>query len=491
MRAFVFAAAAFAAASAEPANPFSPWGTHLAYGNEPTREMSVMWSTRLSPEASAVVDATLVATGTTTRFLASSAVYSDAGNTQTIHTSRMTGLVAGGRYTYVVGDGSPANSSATFSFVLQPAADGEWGAGRSHPVLTIYGDVGVAANSHKTLPLLYADALSGAMDVVLHIGDIAYDLQSANGASGDAFVTEVEPFAANLPVHYCPGNHEDWEDFGQYRARFDMMPGGAEVRKYSSCFHSFNVGLVHVVMFSSEAFFNVGAHSLLMLPDQFAFVEADLQAVDRSVTPWIITMAHQPMYCSPNDDDDDCHSLLSLMRDGVLGEFGFEKLINAYGVEMHFGAHEHSYERNVPVYQYAFDASKMGPEAYVDFNRTVHILSGAAGCPENQDGWQANGNPFSVVRINDYGYGRLSPVNFTHMHWEYVDDVNATVLDSVWLVKTSHGPFTSAELEEPVPAEVLAARRARALEAAAAAIREAGGHMTPAAARKLNGERRE
>jgi len=36
-----------------------------------------------------------------------------------------------------------------------PLPDGEWGAGRSHPVLTIYGDVGVAANSHKTLPLLY------------------------------------------------------------------------------------------------------------------------------------------------------------------------------------------------------------------------------------------------------------------------------------------------------------------------------------------------
>jgi hypothetical protein len=177
------------------------------------------------------------------------------------------------------------------------------------------------------------------------------------------------------------------------------------------------------------------------------------------------------------------------MRDGILGEFGFEKLINTYGVEMHFGAHEHSYERNVPVYQYDFDASKMGPEAYVDFNRTVHILSGAAGCPENQDGWQAKGNPFSVVRYNDYGYGRLSPVNFTHMYWEYVDDTNATVLDSVWLVKHSHGPFLAPAAEEP--AEALAARRAHALEAAAAAIREAGGRMTPAAARKLNGERRE
>jgi len=46
-------------------------------------------------------------------------------------------------------------------------------------------------------------------------------------------------------------------------------------------------------------------------------------------------MAHQPMYCSRNDDNDDCHSLVSLMRDGVLGQFGFEELINRYGVEMH------------------------------------------------------------------------------------------------------------------------------------------------------------
>ena len=217
---FIAAVAAFAVvAAAEPANVFAPWGTHLAYGNDPTTSMSVMWSTRRTPDAAAVVDATLVATGATTRFAATSVVYSDSNNTQTIHTAFMTGLAAGGRYTYVVSDGSAGNSSATFSFALHPVDGGAWGAGRSHPVLTIYGDMGVAVNSHKTLPLLYADARSGAMDVVLHVGDIAYDLQSNNGASGDAFVTEIEPFAANLPVHFCPGNHEDWEDLRRRRVR--------------------------------------------------------------------------------------------------------------------------------------------------------------------------------------------------------------------------------------------------------------------------------
>ena len=64
-------------------------------------------------------------------------------------------------------------------------------------------------------------------------------------------------------------------------------------------------GLVHVVMFSSEVFFSVGVYSALLLPAMYAWLEADLAAVDRNVTPWVITMAHQPMYCSPNDDDDE------------------------------------------------------------------------------------------------------------------------------------------------------------------------------------------
>jgi len=119
------------------------------------------------------------------------------------------------------------------------------------------------------------------------------DLQTNNGTSGDAFVVQMEPLAGAIPVHFCPGNHEDANDFSQYRARFNLMPGGAEVRKAQSIFHSFNVGLVHVIMFSSEVFFTVGEYSLLLLPEQFAYVEADLKAVDRNVTPWIITMAHQ------------------------------------------------------------------------------------------------------------------------------------------------------------------------------------------------------
>ena len=77
----------------------------------------------------------------------------------------------------------------------------------------------------------------------------------------------------------------------------------------------------------------------------------------------------------PSLHRSSCHSIVSLMRDGVLGAFGMEALLQKYGVEMHFGAHEHAYERNYPVYQYQWDSSRTGPEACVDFNRTVHIIT--------------------------------------------------------------------------------------------------------------------
>jgi hypothetical protein len=57
-------------------------------------------------------------------------------------------------------------------------------------------------------------------------------------------------------------------------------------------------------------------------------------------------MAHQPV-CSADDDSDDCHSLLSIVRDGIVGQYGMETLLYKYGVDVHLGAHEHSYERNV------------------------------------------------------------------------------------------------------------------------------------------------
>ena len=194
--------------AADPVGPYLPWGVHLAYGADGRTSMSVMWSTRSDPGAPSEAVVAVAASGAAVaHFAATSKVFTDSGNTQSLHNTTMTGLAPGTAYSYTVGS-TNGNVSGSFTFRTQPAAaDGAWVGGRAYPVLAIYGDMGVGTNAHKTLPLLAADAAAGRFDVALHVGDVAYDIQSNNGGNGDAFVVNTQAYAATHPVHLCPGNH--------------------------------------------------------------------------------------------------------------------------------------------------------------------------------------------------------------------------------------------------------------------------------------------
>ena len=80
------------------------------------------------------------------------------------------------------------------------------------------------------------------------------------------------------------------------------------------------------------------AHSIPQIAKQYAWLERELEETDRTKTPWVVTAAHRPMYCSPNDDKDECHQAAvgpwhrhSFIRKGVLGKWGFEELLYRHG----------------------------------------------------------------------------------------------------------------------------------------------------------------
>lgn len=72
-------------------------------------------------------------------------------------------------------------------------------------------------------------------------------------------------------------------------------------------FYSFNVGKAHVVGFSSE-FYYYTEFGFSQIHNQYKWLEQDLieanKPENREKRPWIITMAHRPMYCSTADADD-------------------------------------------------------------------------------------------------------------------------------------------------------------------------------------------
>lgn len=43
---------------------------------------------------------------------------------------------------------------------------------------------------------------------VIHLGDIAYNLDQEDGQTGDIFFNQIEPVAAKFPYMSLPGNHE-------------------------------------------------------------------------------------------------------------------------------------------------------------------------------------------------------------------------------------------------------------------------------------------
>ena len=64
---------------------------------------------------------------------------------------------------------------------------------------------------------------------------------------------------------------------------------------------SLQIGLVHLVAVDSMVNFAAPGASNQSDPEaasMLAWLEADLNAIDRSVTPWIVVTAHFPMFCS-------------------------------------------------------------------------------------------------------------------------------------------------------------------------------------------------
>ncbi len=158
-----------------------------------------MWSTRAAVATSAVAFAPA---GGAPRVQAGEVIpFSNSGNVQTLHRVRLAGLAPGTLYNYTVGDApSGGAQSAAYAFSTPPTAD--WS-----PTLAVYGDMGITPNGRATMPWLLRDAAAGALDVVVHIGDVAYDLQTNAGQVGDDFMTMIEPLAASTFYHLCPGNH--------------------------------------------------------------------------------------------------------------------------------------------------------------------------------------------------------------------------------------------------------------------------------------------
>ncbi|KAI3985078.1 hypothetical protein MKX01_027164 [Papaver californicum] len=157
--------------------------------------------------------------------------------------------------------------------------------------------------------------------------------------------------------------------------------------------------------------------------DQYKWLQADLDKIDRSRTPWVFVLIHAPWY-STNETHQGEHESVGMKK-------AMEELIYKARVDVIFAGHVHAYERFTRVY--ADKTDNCGP---------VHITIGDGG---NREGLASNymDKPsISVFREASFGHGRLEVVNETYASWSWHrnQDDEPVSADTVWLKSLSSDP---------------------------------------------------
>uniref|UniRef100_A0AC34QEB1 Purple acid phosphatase n=1 Tax=Panagrolaimus sp. JU765 TaxID=591449 RepID=A0AC34QEB1_9BILA len=388
-----------------------------------------------------------------------------------MHAVTLKNLQPGKIYYYKVG------TSASWSRQLQFKS---FPAGEFELRVCVFGDLGYYNGT--SLPYLIAAAENDKFDMVIHVGDIGYDLHSEKGVRGDKYMREMEPLVSRVPYMVIAGNHEDdQKNFSHYHYRFTMP-------NYDNQFYSFDLSTVHFVGVSTEYYgsFYLYGHQPVM--NQYAWLQDDLKKADanRANIPWIISFQHRPFYCS-NDNSFECRAFENtLVRVGYEEMPGLESIFDEYGMDFGFWGHEHSYERLLPVFNRTVYNNSGNP--YHNARAPSYIVSGSAGChtPKasfgppspasafsyerllpvfNRTVYNSSGNPYhnarapsyivsgsagchtpkasfgppspaSAFRSDDFGYTLMTVYNKTHIHIQQISvEKNETPIDDIWLVK--------------------------------------------------------
>jgi hypothetical protein len=280
------------------------------------------------------------------------------------HMATMTGLEPGQEVTYRVGDGSTWSEEMTFTTIDPNANRFEWIAIADH---------GMSDEGLQVSDAILADTTA---QMVTISGDISY----ANGDQSmwDDYFDVNEPSMTTIPWMTAVGNHENEPgiEFEAYDHRFDA-DGAKEVEPH---WYSRNLPGVHMVFMSTE-------HGYDAASAQFAWLEADLAAVDRKVTPFVVIIGHKPMYSS-----NSYHGSEVALRDAL------EALYIENEVDLVIAGHDHFYERTTPVVAEAVQGAGEAP---------VHLVIGIAGRSAYED-LDEPAPVWSAFRENStYGWTRI------------------------------------------------------------------------------------
>lgn len=248
-------------------------------------------------------------------------------------------------YHYTIHEGDfpvslPEDLTLTFRTSPQPGTDkatriwlvGDSGTGAMHQAL-----VHEAMRRHTA-------ATGKAMDLFLHVGDMAYS-RGTDEQFQENFFLPYETTLSHLVCWAAMGNHEGFSSnglkgigpfFDAYVCPTEGEAGG--VASGSESYYSFDHGNIHFIALNSYDLDRTPEGSMAR------WLEADLnETAAKALTRWVIAFWHHPPY-SKGTHDSDTEKPLVEMRRYIM------PILEAHGVDLVLAGHSHIYERSMLIH---------------------------------------------------------------------------------------------------------------------------------------------
>jgi 3',5'-cyclic AMP phosphodiesterase CpdA len=276
-----------------------------------------------------------------------------------IHEAHVCGLQPSTTYHYKVG--APGAWSGVYDVATGPTPGSDevfrfavTGDARENPA--IWAQVQEAVLSHGVDFQLFSG------DVV-NINGIQPEWDAFFQATTGTFAAQEA--LARTPFMVVNGNHDalSVNFVAQFAVPQELTEGEAAQGEE---WYSFDYGNAHFVALNDSPVASALSDA------QRGWLEADLSAVDRATTPWIVVMHHRPMYsCSTNHGSD-----LDL-------RVAWQPIFDQHKVDVVFSGHDHLYERSKPIRglmgtegQLAQSATNATP---VNESGTLYVITAGAG----------------------------------------------------------------------------------------------------------------
>lgn len=280
-----------------------------------------------------------------------------------VHEVHVCGLEPATTYFYKVG--GPGNWSEVFDVATAPTL------GSTEPwTFAASGDS--RNNTAGVWQLAQRQILEAGADLHVFSGD-AVDI-GISQAQWDEFFTaadgdfEVQDALARIPFMVSNGNHDNLQI--NYLAQFALPQDVSDGEQgQGEEWYSFDYANAHFVILNDTV-----ADDDVIAGAEADWLRADLEAVDRSVTPWVFAIHHRNLYTCMSS-----HSPNGTTR------AAWQPIYDELEVDAVFQGHNHIYERSKPI------------RGLTDGNEGIVAAEGANGVPTFDSAGSGSGGPSGTI----------------------------------------------------------------------------------------------